>query len=310
MPEPSSDLCKPPAPVLRWITDAVGPGCTVRSVRLLAGATSSTLHSIQVTYKGHDLALVLRRFTNRQWLEQEPDLALHEAASLRKASQAGLPAPGLVASDPGGAHCDVPAILMTHLPGSVELAPRDLDAWLYRLAEALIPLHAVEVGTHRWRYAPYNDVSGLDPPRWSGVRGLWEKAIEIVTGPRPEARECFIHRDYHPTNVLWQDSEISGIVDWPNACRGPAGIDVAWCRGNLVYLHGVAAADRFLHHYRSLSGAAFEYHPFWDLMVIIEALPGPPSVYPPWLAFGVHHVNQAVMQQRVDEYLASVMARF
>ncbi len=300
--EPSPDA-------LRWVVDAVGSGATIQAVRPLAGATSSALHSIEVNWNGRSLKLVLRRFVKEDWLKEEPDLALHEAASLKKANEADVPTPELIAYDEAGDHCGVPAILMTQLPGSVELKPEDFDNWLYQLAEVLIPIHAIEVGTYPWSYFPYNDVSRLEPPDWSRVPELWEKAIEIVAGPRPKARECFIHRDYHPNNVLWQDGQISGVVDWVNACRGAANIDVAWCRGNLAGLYGVPAADRFLHIYQSLARPSFEYHPYWDLIVAIEALPGPPAVYEGWIAHGVRHLNNEIMREREDEYLASVMAR-
>ena len=120
----------------------------------------------------------------------------------------------------------------------------------------------------------------------------------------------FVHRDYHPTHVLWQDGHLSGIVDWPSTCLGPAGIDVAWCRRNLVAMYGIAAADRFLYAYRSLAGASFAAHPFWDLMVIIESLPGPPGVYPPGVTFGMRHLTGAIVRERLDAYLVSVLARF
>ena len=102
---------------------------------------------------------------------------------------------------------------------------------------------------------------------------------------------------------------MSGIVDWPNACRGAANIDVAWCRANLIHLYGVAAADRFRHAYQALAGPSFVYHPYWDLIVAIEVLPGPPGVYPPWIDFGMRHLNDNLMRERIDAYLVSVMAR-
>ncbi len=296
--------------MLQWIAEVVGSSATIRSIRRLAGATSSTLHSIEVLHNGQRMRLVLRQFTNADWLEEEPNLVRHEAASLEKAREADVPTPELIARDETGERCGVPAILMTQLGGRVELTPPDFDRWLYQLAEAILPVHALEVGEFPWRYAPYNDVSRLEPPTWSRHPGLWEKAIEIVNGPWPEMRECFIHRDYHPNNVLWQDGRISGIVDWPNACRGPAGLDIAWCRGNLVGLYGTAAADRFLAAYQSLAGSSFAYHPHWDLMDIIEWLPGPPRVYPPWITFGMRGLTDEIVQERVDEYLVSLMARF
>lgn len=267
------------------------------------------LHSIEVLHKGRSVKLVLRRFVDEEWLKLEPDLALHEARSLLAAGKAHVPTPELVAFDEKGDCCDAPATLMTMLSGTVSLQPENFDDWLHRLALAIIPVHLMEAPAHRWRYFPYNDIPSLEPPGWSKFPDLWERAIEIVAGPRPETRECFIHRDYHPTNVLWQRGRVSGIVDWVNACLGAAGFDVAWCRQNLVQLYGVEAADRFLQAYQSLAGASFAYHPFWDLIAIIEALPGPPCVYEGWPAFGVHHLNEELIRERMDDYLFSIMAR-
>jgi hypothetical protein len=178
------------------------------------------------------------------------------------------------------------------------------------MAEALLPIHAIEVGDFPWAYFPYHDISRLEPPNWSTFPELWEKAIERVAGgTRPAARDCFIHRDYHPNNVLWMDGRLSGIVDWVNACRGPAGIDVAWCRQNLAQLYGVEAADRFLEFYQSLAGAGFEYQPFWDLIALIELLPGPPGLYPGWTAIGMMRLDEDLIRVRVDDYLSSLIGR-
>jgi aminoglycoside phosphotransferase (APT) family kinase protein len=272
------------------------------------GATSSTLHRLVLERDGERWHLVLRRFTNAAWLADEPDLVAHEAAALRLASRASVPTPDVVAADEQGACCDVPALLMTRLPGTVELRPPDRARWLHGLAEAIAPVHAIEADEFPWRYAPYNDVTRLEPPAWSRVPALWARAIEIVNGPRPAARERFIHRDYHPTNVLWHDGRVSGVIDWTVACRGPAPIDVAWCRRNLASLYGMGAADQFLAAYRSIAGSAYDHHPYWDLIVIIEILPGPPTVYPPWIEFGATGLHDALMAERADKYLIHVMA--
>jgi aminoglycoside phosphotransferase (APT) family kinase protein len=253
--------------------------------------------------------LVLRLFVKEDWLREEPDLAVHEAASLAKARETGLPTPELVAIDAEGKQCGVPAVLMTKLPGQVELAPQALENWLFELATPLVSIHAVEADAYAWSYFTYNDVARLEPPGWSTCPELWEKAIEIVQGTRPEAPKCFIHRDYHQTNVLWQGGKISGVVDWVNACRGPAGIDLGHCRWNLSGLYGVTAADMFLDAYLSLAGDEFRYDAYWDLISVIEGLPGPPDVYAGWVAFGVRHLDDNLMRERADAYLTSLMAR-
>ncbi len=294
---------------LNWVVDATGICTKIQSVGRLKGATSSTLYRIEADYKGRDIKLVLRLFTKSEWLAAESDLALHEARSLKKAKEANVPVPELVAYDEYGEHCCVPAILMTYMPGSIDLKPAGLDDRLYNLADLLAAIHATEVGTYPWKYFCWNDPSCYRRPVWSKFPELWEKAIEIVLGPEPEEKECFLHRDYHPTNVLWQDKRISGIVDWVNACIGPASVDLSHCRANLQALYGVREADFFLKAYQAIVGGRFEHHPYWDLSTIVGNLPGPPDVYPPWVEFGVRDLNSKLLAERADEYLSSVMAR-
>lgn len=295
--------------LLAWIASSVGPGARILSARLMEGATSSSLYSIMAQYKRRNLRLVLRRYTNREWLLEEESVPAHEAAALQKVWTAGVSTPELIAVDPVGALDGIPALLMTQLSGKVVLKPADFNSWLFQQVEILQPIHDIEPGSFPWNYSPYNRLDTLAIPIWTNIPKLWERAIEIVNGPGPWAPQCFIHRDYHPVNVLWHANQISGLVDWPNACRGPGCIDVSWCRANLAYMYGVDMADQFLHAYQVVTGSSCDYHPFWDLMVIIEILPGPPDVYPPWKVFGLAHLTNPLMLERADAYLASVLAR-
>jgi aminoglycoside phosphotransferase (APT) family kinase protein len=298
-----------PDNVRQWITNAVGPGASIQATRQLSGATSSTLHHIETMYKGRQHDFVLRRFTKTEWLLDEPDLALHEAEVLKKAADVQIATPELIAYDETGEHCDVPAILMTMVPGMVELYPHDFDKWLYELAAALLPVHALDADTFPWAYFTYGDISAVTVPQWSYQPDLWEKALQIAKQPLPNVPQRFIHRDYHPFNVLWQGSHLSGIVDWVNACRGPAQIDIAHCRSNLFSMYGVEAADKFLAYYQSLVGTSFTYDPFWDVLTIVGFLPDKPSVYPPWLEFGMKNLTDELMLTRFEDQLKSVMAR-
>ena len=293
--------------VRSWIEDAAEGRVT--SVAVLPGATSSLLHSIEIESNGQRRSLVLRRFTNEVWVRQEPDIAVREAASLQQATRAGLPAPQLVATDRDGSYCGVPATLVTMLPGEVVLRPTNWNEWIKGLAHAAAQIHRVDAAGFRWKYRRFNDGDALAVPLWSTRPKVWKKAIDVVQGPTPSYRECFVHRDYHPSNVLWSKGRVTGVVDWVNGCRGPAGIDVAWCRHNLANLHGVSVADDFLAAYIGAAGSEFAYDPYWDLMSVVELLPGPPSMYEGWRANGVPHISDAVMRERVDLYVASLVAR-
>ena len=275
----------------------------------MGGATSSRLDDVELEDANARRHVVLRRFTDSKWVEREPDLAAHEGVALQHAKRAGLPAPAAIAVDARGDDCGVPATLVERIEGTVVLQPTDMPNWVKGLAESVAQIHRVEASGFRWKYRRYNEGPRLSVPVWSSQQAAWKKAIAIVEGPAPSYRECFIHRDYHPSNVLWKNQNVSGVVDWVNGCRGPAGIDVAWCRHNLANLHSVAVADDFLRAYVSAAGREFEYDPHWDLMTVVELLPGPPAMYDGWRAAGVSAINNATMRERVDAYIASVVAR-
>jgi aminoglycoside phosphotransferase (APT) family kinase protein len=293
--------------VRSWIEDATG--ARVASDAVLPGATSSALHSVVIESDGQRRSLVLRRFTNREWVRREPDVAVREAASLQHATRAGLPAPVLLATDRDGSYCGVPATLVTMMPGSVVLRPDNWTEWLDGLARAAAQIHRVDAAGFRWSYRRYNEGDPLAVPGWSKHPEAWRRAIDVVHGAAPSFRSCFVHRDYHPSNVLWSNGRVSGVVDWVNGCRGPAGIDVAWCRHNLANLHGVSVADDFLAAYIAAAGSDFRYEPYWDLMSVVELLPGPPSMYEGWRAAGMPNISNTEMRERVDLYVASVVAR-
>jgi aminoglycoside phosphotransferase (APT) family kinase protein len=291
----------------RWIEDVTGG--RVAGVAVVRGATSSALHSVEVENDGQRRKLLLRRFTDSDWVRREPDLAIREATSVQHARRAGLPAPELVATDKDGSYCGVPATLVTMLAGDVVLQPASWNEWVDGLARAAAQIHRVDAAGFRWKYRRYNEGDSLSVPRWSQQPAAWKRAIDVVRGPAPSYRECFVHRDYHPSNVLWLNARVSGVVDWVNGCRGPAGIDVAWCRHNLANLHGVSVADDFLAAYTTAAGSDFQYNPHWDLMSVVELLPGPPSMYEGWRAAGFPSISNTIMRERVDAYVASVVAR-
>ncbi|MDF2683718.1 MAG: aminoglycoside phosphotransferase, partial [Brevibacillus sp.] len=278
---------KLPERVLEWVVNSVDPKGKVLSVQRLCGGISSMIHRISLQVNDGEREVVVRQFDNRDWLRAEPDLALHEAESLRFAAGPGLPTPQLIASDDYGERCGVPAVLMTRLEGAVVLNPQDMEGWVNGLAQALVRIHEKKACDFPWSYFSYNDIHTLETPEWVKHPQVWQSVIEYVKQPYPAFRECFIHRDYHPTNVLWTDHTVSGVVDWVNACRGPAGIDIGHCRVNLAQLFDAATADAFLTAYQSYAGESFRYDPYWDLLSLTDILFGKPQVYAGWTALGV-----------------------
>ncbi len=296
--------------MLNWVIDAIDRRkAEVVMIEQLKGSTSSTLFRISLRMNRCLRHVVFRLFDNQDWLEEEPDLVLHEAMSLRCAAKTDIATPNIIAWDETGEICGFPAVLMTMLDGTVQLKPNNLEKWLRSLASALGKIHAIDANDFNWEYFTYNDISSLETPPWTSIPQAWERAIEIVKCPRPSVHECFIHRDYHPANVLYLDGKVTGVVDWVNACKGPAGIDVGHCRVNLAMLYNVATADQFLAAYQQDQGSKFVYDVYWDVVSLIDILSGPPVVYPGWEAFGVTGLTDTMMRERLDKYVVSLLER-
>jgi len=293
-----------------WLGTALGAPVDAVFAVAVEGATSSSLYRLRLRASGVDHGLVLRRFTNQAWLAEESDLVRHEVACLVQAQLTGIPVPRFVAADETGDVCGAPAVLMTELPGAVDLMPADRVAWLRAMAEALASIHQVDARGFRWQYRPYRDMTRLEVPAWSRRPDAWAKAQGLLQAPPPTSQRCFIHRDFHPCNLLWQGDRLSGVVDWVNGCGGPAGVDVGHCRINLALLLGVTEADAFLDFYQASAGPSFTYHPYWDLVTLMDFLTGPPQVYPGWTAFGATGLTDELMAQRTEAYLASLLRRY
>jgi aminoglycoside phosphotransferase (APT) family kinase protein len=261
---------RPPAEALRWVETSLG--VEVRQVRAYKGGTSSAIHRLRVQSRdGNRYGVVLRRYVREDLNAEEPDIAAREAQTLQLLDRVRVPTPALLAHDPTGVDAGVPTIVMTQLPGRLDWSPSDLEPWLRRLAAVLPQIHDAPLTAVDGlpEFTPYEPAS-WERPVWLANIRLWERAVEVFHGPRLDPDRVFIHRDYHPGNVLWRRQRVSGIVDWPVASIGPRAADVAHCRANLIGRFGLDVADRFLGLWQELSGAA--YHPWAETVMLIDAM--------------------------------------
>lgn len=281
---------KPPRDALRWVESQVG--ALVRGVRPLEGGTSSAVHLLTMAAPdGTPLTAVLRRYV-LDWVEEEPWIPGNEARVLRLLADAPrIPAPRLLAADPDGNATGTPTIVMSGVEGEVRWHPADPEPWLRGLAHVLPLIHGTPLptGSGLADWQPYPPDPERPPLAWSKHRDAWEKGFEVCAGPCPSTERVFVHRDFHPGNILWTGHEISGIVDWVSSCVGAPEVDVAHCRVNIAQHHGTERADRFLELWLAASGR-HEYHPYWDLVTAVPMGSEEPDA-------------------RLDEFVAAAAAR-
>jgi aminoglycoside phosphotransferase (APT) family kinase protein len=288
----------------------MGSNARVVAVRRLVGGITSPVHAVTFQQPdGRRETAVLRRYASGD-AAANARLIEREARVLDLLQTSGLPAPRLIAADPlGQATGDVPALLMTRLPGHVHLAPADPDGWLRQVAAILPRIHAVPpvagVLARHYRTLPAA-TAHMQVPGWSRQPAAWQAAIDCARGLRSDAEPYFIHADFHHFNLLWQRERLTGIVDWEGAGAGPRDADVGHCRLNLAVLFSAEWAERFRLMYEAEAGRRLDAR--WDVAALLRYLPG-------WGSFiqvqagRRAKVDLAGMHGRVDELMALAAAR-
>jgi aminoglycoside phosphotransferase (APT) family kinase protein len=264
-------------------------------VRRLKGGITAAVHAVRVQYPRGATTVVVRRWVGT------PDAADEVHREARVLSQLGLRfAPELIAVDEDGSHGDVPAVVMSRVPGRVMLGTD--EEYLRKLAAVLPEIHALPL-----ELPPYQSWgSQRESPAWAKRPDLWDEAFRVHAASSPPTDVCVVHRDFQHFNVLWARGRVSGVVDWVCASQGSPDVDVAHERLNLALLHSVEVAERFRLVYEAEAGRKVD--PWWDLHELVSYLPG-------WGHYLATQVNAAMpvdergMPSRVEALLAAVLAR-
>ncbi|MEV4534957.1 phosphotransferase [Asanoa sp. NPDC049518] len=282
-----------------WVRAALPPRHEIHTVTPLRGGWTSRMCRLGI--EGPDAAypLVLRSFLEPFFVRHAPGLLAREAGILRLLADTPVPAARLHAVDPDGASAAHPSLLMSLLPGRPDLAADRSAA----LARQLVEIHAV---ANRPRtYQPWADPDRVNVPDTA----LWRHAVELIRREPPPWEGRFLHRDFHPGNVLF-DGEgdlVTGVVDWVETSWGPADLDVAHCATATALLHGPEQGIAFAGHYQAAGGVLGDEHRYWRLLDALGFAPDAEKVAGPWRDLGRTDLTSDILTKRLTEYVAAVI---
>ena len=210
--------------------------------RMIGGFDTETyafrLHGAPDTLNGD---LVLRLFR-----ASDPDDRVRFESTIQDAMAArGYPAPGVPLDTAGREILGRPYLVMRRLPGRsllelISAGPADIsDNGAELLARTQARLHGLSATEAMMALAR----AGLDPSMHTPFRllndiqqlaqttrdpilielGRW---LEDRRPPQPET-ERLCHGDFHPGNMLVENMQATGVIDWTNVAFGHAEYDVA-----------------------------------------------------------------------------------
>jgi aminoglycoside phosphotransferase (APT) family kinase protein len=275
----SSARYPPPAAALDWAARSIGPGARVASVRPLTRGRWHANHALVIVVAtGESYRVVLRRWARPGWRDEDPHFtAEREIATYELLSSTDLPAPRLLAADPHARSSDVPAILISRLPGHAPgPAESDRADFVEQLVAALLAVH--RIGTRARSaldlYRPYYELGAITLAGSFPTPQLWETALELLRAGPPPGPSTFIHRDFHPANTLWLRGRLHGIVDWTAASWGAPGVDLGHLRWNLAAVGRLDRADELLSGYAERAGSVPPGQAYWDVRTLLDLVAG------------------------------------
>jgi aminoglycoside phosphotransferase (APT) family kinase protein len=240
-----------------------GPDATVRAVRELPGGTHARTFLIQTA--NPELEVILREFPPGD------EAARREKRVLAALDGLGGLAPRLLAScaDAGndGAAPGTPWVLISRLPGTADITPRQPSAWAGQLGTVLARIHATSPGRLAGLESVFRGPGGSAAAISGPAAGLVAASWELLTAPPA----VLTHRDYWSGNVVWSGGVLTGVVDWTGGAIGPPGFDVGWCRLDLYLLYGERIADEFLISYQAATPSVRLDPLRWDLWAIARS---------------------------------------
>ena len=264
-----------PTETVLTLLGKIAPGSTLQRVELLPGSFSNHTHLVEARLPdGKMLKCAVRRYQVFGDYDRG-EKARREFKAFELMNRCGIPSPEPLFLDDTGERLGVPGIVTRFVPGALVLdAPPEPLTWARKLALMLARIHAIPLDKEARRFlldanaeASWflnRDSAPEFMQSYPGGADLWQAARESFPRLQP-ATPALVHIDYWSGNILWNDGEISAVLDWEEAACGDPAIDVAYARMNMVLLGLPDAADEFLHAYEAGTGQMVKNLGFWEM---------------------------------------------
>jgi aminoglycoside phosphotransferase (APT) family kinase protein len=188
-----------------------------------------------------------------------------------------------------------PLIVTTAVPGTAAAPEIDLPAAAEQLGVALAAIHELDpTGLPGDDRRPVLRAGRLA----SAAHEAWAEA---------DLDRVLTHGDFWSGNTLWVGDRLTGVVDWSGAMSAPRGVDIAWCRQDLVLLGSPEAADRFTAAYERAAGRRVLDVHAWDVIAAARADTYVETWAPNYAGVGRPDVDARVLRRRLDDWVASLI---
>jgi aminoglycoside phosphotransferase (APT) family kinase protein len=270
---------------LQGLLETIAPGSTFVAIHPLEGDFSNS--TLLVEGKGADglpFQVVARRYAIFGGYDRG-EKARREFKTLELLSTHGIPVPELLYLDDSGAMLGSPGIVTRYLPGRLVMSQPYPAHWAEALAKTLADIHRIPINASDTSFLLDGNSEVLwflksrdSMPEYIRAHpmgnALWNAMLDYL--PKlVRVEPALVHIDYWAGNILWDEGKISAVVDWEEAARGDPGIDVAYCRMDMILCGMNEVADAFLAAYEKKMNRSVPNLGFWELAAAVRPMFNP-----------------------------------
>jgi aminoglycoside phosphotransferase (APT) family kinase protein len=203
---------------------------------------------------------------------------VQEFELIRRAEQAGVPVPSVLAFEPEGGRLETAGMLMRHVSGE-SVPPRLLRKPEYEAARARLPGQLATAVARIHALGP-GDLGEVlpevpDDPALAQIEE-WERQLDLIGEPLPAvelglrwlranlpepAEATLVHGDFRLGNFIVSTDGLEAVIDWELAHLGDPVEDVGWLcirswrfGNDELPIAGVGSVDEFLSAYEAAGG--------------------------------------------------------
>jgi aminoglycoside phosphotransferase (APT) family kinase protein len=268
--------------------------------RPMTGGSSAIMTAIDLELENGEKTTVILRQCGGANLAADPHAAHTEFQLLRALSERGLPVPRALYVDESLELIDAPFLIISHLDGRPDYAPTDPVHAARQMAGFLAGLHTIDVESDDLAFVvrPVDGPGYLEIER-SALPEVFLRGHDLLEAAWPPGnsnRPCLLHGDLWPGNMLWQDGELTAVVDWEDASVGDPMVDLAIAGVDMSWSFGFEAMELFTTSYAELTGFDLSALPLWDLRAVLRQVPHAADYAEGWWELGRLDITQDVIQ--------------
>lgn len=265
--------------------DEIAPGSAVLNVGLLPGSFSNHTHLVEARLpNGNPYKIVVRRYKVFGDYDRG-EKAHREFKTFELLNRHQVPAPEPLLLDASGDILGSPGIVTGFAKGNLimDVPPNPID-WARKLAKTLATIHSIPCGEDEQKFLLNGNEQASwflnydSPPRYMqefpGGSDLWHAMRDLFYRFQADS-PSLLHIDYWSGNILWQEDEISAVLDWEEASYGDRAVDVGYARMNMILMGAPHAADEFLRVYETELGRKIKNLSFWELAASVRPMIDP-----------------------------------